>query len=527
MKILKAIIKPFSLLDKYERCFVLVYLLTLVLGIWHALPNFNVVGDESPYVIGVLKAFQAHTVVPHIIYPYSISWYLSYLLHIPFLAIMLILQGSVSGLEHFVVYNQEVLYYIPRFITVISTLYLIAVFFLLAREASLNVRHKYVVAFLAFTNILFAFVAHTGKMWTLSLGIFVASFYFFDKTLRSDSLSLEKLPWHRNPLFYAILFPFLGMTNFAINMISLVNILVLSYVHYKNKLLWQKIIKFNVIGALVFGVFLLLNLNGWLTHGSMAPVVEGHHILDSLKFLTVYTFYTFPFVILLLALSLYKVKRLDLRIKVLVSYFLLYTLLIIIVAPWASVWPYMFLRYLLYPGFIITLMLLYVDIKAWKVSYVFVALSILFFLKTIYLLMLPTTYNLARTYIVNNLKDSLIVNNTFEINLPKSQAAYAMTDPVKCETKCKYVLEHEADKSEPGLLVIDSITEKDTWAQLKNSEAYIVGFESVDKPTAVFSNSLSGGAYVSMEHNLGKYGLDFIRVDRLGQPIYVYYNPGK
>lgn len=530
MKILKFIVKPFSLLDKREKWFILGYFGALILGIWHALPNFNVVGDEWPYVVAVFQAFKAHTIIPHIIYQYTISWYLNYLFQIPFLAILLIfLKGSVSSLEHFLVYHQEVAYYVPRLVTVLASIYLVSIFFLLGRNNALSKRHVWTVASLIFTSIIFVAMAHTGKMWIVSLLLFTISFYFLDLTLRNDTGLLRVLPWHRNPLFYAVLFPFLALANFSLNIVAMINIAALMFLYRKDTVLLKKIIKFGIVGSLVFLTFFLLNINGWLDRSLLLDVERS--TLGSLKFLFLYTLYTFPFLSVLLAFSFFKTEQIDIRIKILAVEAFVYGALIFALAPWVGVWPQMYLRYLLYLGFIIALMLLYLDIKIWRVAYLMVFVSILFFLKTIFLLSVPTTYNLARDYLIKNAGGSLVINDLFEVNLPKNQAAYKLTDAGGCETRCKYILEHGDDSREPGLLVADLKTDKSVLGKFKNSASYITSLhQSLEapldnlKPVFIASNSLQDDHFVAMEFGLGEYSLDFLNSSRLGRPIYVFYS---
>lgn len=528
MKILKFILRPFVLLTKQEKWFVLGYSFALFLGIWHALPNFNVVGDEYPYVVGVFQAFKAHTIIPNILYHYTLSWYLNYLLQIPFLALLLIFfKGSVSSLEHFLIYHQEVAYYVPRFISAAATIYIVSVFFLLARKENVSDPHKWVVVCLIFTNILFIAIAHTGKMWMVSLLLFITSFYFLDKTLRSDRSVLESLEWEHNPLFYAVVFPFLALANFAFNIVTFIHIGVLLFLYYKNKTLIQKIIKFGIVGGLIFTTSFLLNIHGWLDRSLILEVERS--ILGSLKFLFIYPLYVFPFLLLLLAFSLFKDRSLDLRVKILGIELVVYGALVFIIAPWVGVWPELYLRYLLIPGLIIATMLLYVNIKMWRMAYVLVFLSTLFFLKTIFLLTIPTTYNLARNYLIDNAGNNLVINDLFEINLPKNQASYRMNDRDGCETRCKYILEHGDDNSKPGLLVIDLKTDKNIENKQANSKKFLTSFDfpleaplEYLTPTFIAENSLSEDRFVAMEHGLGAYSLDFIKTSRLGRQIYIY-----
>src|SRR6185369_15890477 len=105
-----------------ERLVLALFVVGSFIGIWHALPMTNVVADEQYFVGGVLRALEAHSVLP--LWgdvPYgTITFYLNYLLEIPLLTVLFAFKGfHLSGLMNFLVLHPWVNYLVPRFVSAV------------------------------------------------------------------------------------------------------------------------------------------------------------------------------------------------------------------------------------------------------------------------------------------------------------------------------------------------------------------------------------------------------------------------
>jgi hypothetical protein len=284
----------------------------------------------------------------------------------------------------------------------------------------------------------------------------------------------------------------------------------------------KKLLQYAGSGFLAFLISFALNFHGWMTHESVNPAVHGAHVWGSLEFFTLYLFAVFPTIIILVIMHVRDFKGSPI-VRIILAELALYVLAMMAVAPWAGLWPLSYLRYLLYPGFLCACLLLLVKPKHLALWYVSSAIALIFFAKTIFLLCVPTTYNQARSYVLEHAGNNLVVNYLFELNLPKNVDSYRIVDPNACSLACTASLGASAPAR--GLFVIDSTTLPEERERLAGKRGnYFVSFDRPDSYTDIFlaSNGLGNGRAVSMEYGLGLYSSDLLKSSRLGRTIYVY-----
>ena len=338
-----------------------VYIFTLFLGIWHAFPNTDVVGDESPYVWDVLTSLESKTLIPLMDYSYSLSFYANYALMT--IVRLLFFGGNIASLSSYLNSTPWIFYLLPRFVSVIATALLLYFFLRLAKHCKVSFAQRLGAASLIFTNIIFAVIAHTGKMWLLSLLLFFLSFYFLTEAFYREK-ELTKIIWYRNPIFYSIIFAFLSLANFPFNIIALLNIVYIYYFFYRPSPSLRSLIIYSTITSLfLFLITFLLNYHGWVTQNS----ANGPGSLDALPaFIWSYLIIGSLIVMPWLLLSLFNVRKI-LEKKpfwIVTSYLVSYILLLALRATWVGAGPAIYWRYLIYPVFFVGLMLLFVEIRS-------------------------------------------------------------------------------------------------------------------------------------------------------------------
>jgi len=500
---------------------IFIYFIILIIGIWHAFPNLKIVGDEAPFVGGVLRAMQDRTLLPNIDYSYTLSFYANYLLMIPFVLIgLLLFGGNTAMLTKFLMENVYLAYFIPRLLSVGSAMIILALFLSMMRKRGKSFKERLVVSSIVFGNIIFLVIAHTGKMWMFSLLLWFISFYFFDKAI-SEVIQPDEV-FYKSPYFWSPIFAFLAFANFPINVIALIFVAWLWLHAWINKLPYKALLAGTILGASFFVVLFLLNQDGWLIQNSITPVGERN-------LLGIFSYFLYGALILMPLHILYllfctKIK-LSTPVKALIVSLCAYVILVGWRASWIGSLSEGYWRYFVYITFIAGVMFLYFETRRRSISLILALISVCFLLRVDYLLSIPTTYNEARDYLVEN-NSQLVVNYDPYLDLPKNQNSYLLTENSLCQSRCLFGrLSHE-NKSK--LFVIDSETKTSEFERVfKDSNSYLLvtGIEqSTNSPLIVFSNGLKKEEEMGVDNNLGPYLIDLFKVERFGPELFIYKN---
>jgi hypothetical protein len=205
---------------------------------------------------------------------------------------------------------------------------------------------------------------------------------------------------------------------------------------------------------------------------------------------------------------------------------ILYATVVIVRAPWIGDDPGGYLRYFMYPVFFLGCLALYVNIRRPKMYYGLALIGCIFMFKTAYLLAVPTTYNVVREFLIENVGDTPVVNEVGELDLPQSTISYRLTRTDLCQSKCQYALSVPVS----GLLVVDDKTDMqragDT-LRMATTSILVTTVQRADKePLFEAGNGVSDGDFASMDRNLGVYSWNLLRMNRLGAPIFIYKSTG-
>ena len=145
------------------------FILGSFIGIWHALPMLNVILDEQYFVGGVLRAIEVKSLLPLASeVPYgTITFYLNYLLQIPFLLALFAWKGfSIVALKTYLVLNPEIAYLVPRFLSAILASLVAILYDRFLRSEGLPLLHRFAVL-----SVIFCTVIRSAPLPTLKISI--------------------------------------------------------------------------------------------------------------------------------------------------------------------------------------------------------------------------------------------------------------------------------------------------------------------------------------------------------------------
>ncbi|OGY45194.1 MAG: hypothetical protein A2744_01405 [Candidatus Buchananbacteria bacterium RIFCSPHIGHO2_01_FULL_44_11] len=524
----------------WEKLVLLMLAVSFFVGIGHAFPMFNVISDEMYFVGGVLRAMENHTILPAAgDVPYgTLTYFLNYILVAGFLIILLPFFGfSVFNLKMYLVQSPELIYFLPRLLSALLALVLLWLFNQMFKKELADYRSRLLLLILLFTNLLVVSVLHTGKVWVLSIVLSVTSFYFFYQAL-SQRRSPEFGKKLANPLFFSIFFAFLAALNFPIFIFGLINIPILILYFWPDKKMVLAIVEYTlfalglyiVISLLNFGGIKTLFINTFTAYRPLDSTVltDNLSVLSSIWLNTQKTLAFFAPLILFLVLVVKNGIKNKILFFAATAYFLTYFFTISVVATWATTF-YAYSRYLMPLGFFLTLLIASFNFNFRKYFYLIGAVSLVYFSFLLYYLSVPTTFNQAYDFVQKNINQEnvVIINQVWELQLPKNKPSYLLEKENFCATKCRNTITYDLNPYfQP--LVIDRHTQEDvaispdaTVYYFENNQQVNLGLELV----ASFENNLTSKTkeFFSVDSRLANYfDFDFFRIKNFGSNIYVY-----
>jgi len=401
--------------------------ITFFIGIWQGFPILDIIGDEMYFVGGVLRAMSAGTIFPLLgdVQYGMITYYLNYLLMIPFLGVM---YSITDNARQFLTENPHYAYLVLRVLSAIAGLGFLRIFYLFIKKEIKDNKMKVFLIVMMFSNMLFTMILHTGKVWVISTLLAYASFYYLYKAItRGKNIDA----------FISILLAFLALANFQMMGVFLINIPILLY-YFRGKTIKYSIISFVIFAAVVLSNFqnVISFTNVTFTH---YMVIEQYTVIGSLalNFKKIFMFY--PLFLILLPFGKIRNKKL---FWLSVAYSLTYFIGISLIGRWSTT-DYSYTRFLFPLAPFIMMIVVSLDIKFRKVFYLIGAVSMVYFLFTIYYMSVPTTYNVARNYVIN-------VPN---LQLPKNKKSYLNIQSKFCSSKCREIIENDLNKDFLPLII--------------------------------------------------------------------------
>lgn len=525
-----------NFISSWENKILLILCLTFFIGIWHALPIKDVIADELYFVGSVLRAFENHTILPAAgDVPYgTLTYLLNYFLIGFFLLVLLpFFKFNILALKLYILNSANLMYLAPRLISAgLAIIFVVLIYKILKREIS-EPKSRIFLMILLFTNMIVVLILHTGKMWVLSTLLVLVSFYFVYRAIDQAEIDAKKLS--RN-IFLSVIFSWLAFANFPLNFYALINIPILIVVFRRQPGFFRRLFKYELVGLAIFIAIILVNfggiekqissifsdyrpLNGVLTSNSNLSAAKSF-LYNSARAL-----FLFPLLLFTLIWSATKqIKNKKLFILAL-AYGVGYFCLVSIVATW-SVDFQSALRYLFPLGFFIILLIASFKTYFSKVFYLIGLISLIYFVPTLYFLSIPTTYNQAYSWILNNLNDqgNVIINNVAQLQLSKNKASYLLERPDKCSTRCHNVIDYNLN-GDIKPLIIDQFSQKDLTFDGKD----IYYIEETSQPAndrqlvKTFKNNINDRFYYEVDYNMGNYfDLNYWKIRNLGKNVYIY-----
>ncbi len=521
-----------------DRLLFIFFSISFFVGIWHAFPILDIVSDEMYFVGGVLRAMENHTILPQVDdVPYgTITYLLNYIATVFNLIVLVpIFSFKISALKLYLIQSPSIMYLSTRIISsIISIFYLIIISKFLKKEHSEN-KVRYFLLILVFTNVLTTTILHTGKQHVLSIFLVIASFYYLYMAVANEA-SDDRTVRNKNAS-WSIIFSFLALSNLPLNGYSLITIPILIYYFKSDRDFLKKIGKYILIGMILSGAIIALN-SGSIRHQIISvftdykPLLVENDTIPNMSFgtsLTTYTkklIYLFPLILLTLLLSIKSGIKNRKLFTISTVYFLTYFFTVVFLATWPVEFG-SFLRYLVPLNFFLFFILSSLNLKFKNYFYPIIAVSLLYFILTLYYLSIPTTYNKAVIWIDENLRnvDTTIISSVHDFRLTKNKKSSIMAQDLFCGTKCKSIIENDLNSDFKPLVIDDQSLMTATSTVKSYKGFYFIEEKPLTDPRyekiAEFTNNSKD--YFSVDYNLGFYlNFDYLKIDRLGKNIYIY-----
>lgn len=497
-------------MTKFEKAYLGIFFITLLWGLWHALPQTSVVADESTFVGAVLRAMEAKTLVPTIEASYTLSFYASYIAMVPVVMWALMVSGmSVAGAAAWLNDHYALLYLVPRMVSVCASVGIAYLLLRLMREEGACLRDRLLCTTLALTPIIVVAIMHTGKMWALSALLVLWATYLCARVARNDAAG----PWYYSPLFWLPGAAALSVANFPLAIIAGIPYAYAAWLVRSNVEQRALLLKSSVLWGIIGAALVAVNLHGWVSQSAATPV-ETFAPLAAVGWQLLLLPVMLPGLFLALALNAHRIRSRALA-AVIGLELAAYILLVALRAPWvvASV---DYLRYYFLVAILMGALLACVFLNYRKVVYALACVSLLFFGKTLYLLGMPTTYNQAHDWVVKTVagREAVLKNTVSVLDLPRTARAYAMLKEGLCASKCEQEL---AQPTSPYRYTLIS-NETDPAKAQGLVPDYTLSSTSTGA-TPLFGHA---GEYYAMNHRLGLYTPRYLALERLGEPIYLY-----
>lgn len=518
-----------------EDVVVTVFGASFFIGIWYAPGMVNTITDVWAFGGGVLRAMEAHTLIPGSDVNYgTISFYQSYVLMAVALAFGFVFNGfDIEALKSFLILNPSLSLLIPRVASVLAALALLVVVYRFLKTHVTSAWWRFALLVLTFGNVLAMLLARSGKMWMLSIALGVISFIYLYRALTEERQrgAPGKLA------FISVMTAFLATANFPFAGVFLINIPIIFVFFSRTAHAFRRLFLIVASGFAVFiGIFMLNMQNTidlvWtftkqLFDTSLQSISNIRPALTPVESFMVnarQAVEAFP----LLLLALVPALRTRLRDKTLAVLSLLYIIVYMVAVSIVFRIDHgieLNVRHIFPVGFFLMFLILAFEAPARRVAVIFVFVGVALYSYSALLLSLPTTYNSASDFIVEAYRDKniRIDENIFELTIPMNKASYALFADADCGSTCQYRRSLASDiPFRP--LVVTGETDTALLDTLPPPNLLVVEREISDcTPIARFGNNIPDNEIFDIDINLGRMLLpSYYTLQRLGKNIYIY-----
>jgi hypothetical protein len=513
---------------------------TFFIGVWYAIPMVNTITDVWGFGGGVLRAMEAHTILPAVgDAPYgTISFFQNYLAMIIALLFGFVFMGfDIEALKTFLILNPSYSLIPSRIVSALTAaaLFVVVYRFLKLHVASMWWRVSLLI--LVFGNPLTALLVRSGKMWMLSIAFGVVSFIYLYRSLREE----QQMGVPGRLAFISILTAFLATANFPFAGVFLVNIPIILWLFPKTAASLYKL-TYMVLGsgALFLGIVALnfqntFNLVKEFTVSALQPTTKA--VVDSKPTLSfVEAFWvnfrqaveSFPLLLMALLFVAIVVAKLHVRDKVLVYLAVTYSLVWIVMASVlfrADHGLALNVRHVFPLCFFLMFFIVAFSEPSRRVATVFGFVGVAVYAHTVILLSVPTTYNNAYDFVVAEYgdKEILIDERVFEFSLPMNRSSYELYREDSCGSACTYGRILDAASTFTPIVVTD-LTDRSKLRALPPPDLVILEQNIPGcTPIARFGNNVPDNEVFDIDINLGRMLMpSFYKLHQLGNNIYIY-----
>lgn len=520
---------------KAEDWVVALFGASFFVGVWYALPMVNTITDVWAFGGGVLRAMEAHTLLPGYGVSYgTVSFYQNYIAMAVALFLALPLYGfDIAALKSTLVLNPSYSLLVPR---IVSALTAVAVLALVYRFLKVHVHDAWwrlALLMLVFGNVLTALLTRSGKMWILSIGLVVISFIYLYRALTEE----REAGVPGKLAATSVITAFLATANFSFAGLFLVNIPIL-FLAFPRTFESLKRLAYSVAGgAALLLLFFALNAENTVTQLSefIVPMLDpaARAISGSFSRLTFFeslmvnsrqAVEAFPLILLALVFALWGGMRDRLLAYLSLAYLSLYILAVAFIFR-TDHGLSLNVRHIFPLCFFLLFFIAAYKPPARLVAGAFFAVGLLVYLYTLFLFSAPATYNAATDFIVDRYREApiRIDEHIFELTLPTNKASYALFASSSCGSACTHMRAMERDIAfQPTVVTRDS--DPVLVADLALPDVIVVEQEIADcTPLALFGSGVADDEVFDIDINLGRMLLpSFYSLERLGKNIYVY-----
>ncbi len=515
--------------------------LTLFVGLWHGFPITNVVADEGFFSGAVLRALEAHSILPlPLDVPYgTITYYISYVVIGLGLLVMWPFFGfNIAALKSFIIQNPWIVYGLARLVSfALAIICLLAIYKALRRYVE-DYRTRLVIIVSLFGTLLVNVIFHTSKVWILSTVLMLASFYCLVRALEgidTPQTETQKKKW----IWGSVITAFLSFANFPFMGMSLITLPILLFYFWKDTKCRKLIIVSTSIGALLFLLIVASNFSGIkaqvysiIFDYSFSEGAKIHNVslLTSVALHLKKIVLMFPVLLMMLFYCVWKGKVQCRRLFVSsLIYIAVYVVLIIIVDRWSTN-DKEGVRYLFpVPFLLMTLIASYrVDWK--KIFLIPAIITIIFIVPTIYFLSIETTSHRAISYVrekFGNSDDVVFINHVgADTPIPQNKASYLLSKEVECGTKCQITIEKDLEKDFKPLSLDNHTDPVKLKKALEHADVYFVE-RAVSTSTNMllvdsFTNPIDDLNFYSLDNTGSYFDLNYFGIKQYGPNIYIY-----
>lgn len=517
-----------------EDWFVAFFGASFFIGIWYALPMVNTITDVWSFGGGVLRAMEAHTLLPGIGVDYgTLSFYQNYVAMVVALAASIPFFGfDITALKTTLILNPSYSLIVPRIVSALTSVALLVIVYRFLKVHIQGAEWRLALLMLAFGSVLTTLLVRSGKMWMLSLLLIVVSFIYLYRAVTEErekgQVGLLS--------FTSIITAFLAASNFLFAGLFLVNIPVLLFVFWRTPAIWKRLAAMVAFGVAVFLGFFALNAGNVVEQASgfvmqfFDPGPAGAGVQASLTMFGSFTVNarqaveSFP----LLLVALIPVAYAGIRDKTLFSLAALYSALYMIavsVVFRTDQGLALNVRHIAPIGFFLLFLLASCKPPARFVSRALLLFGFAVYVYTLVLLSIPTTYNAAYDFIEKRYssQDIRIDEDIFELTLPMNKASYELFSPASCGSTCTHMRILPGDIAFRPIIVTD---ESDPGAieNLPPPDLIVVSHAITGcTPLTRFGNDVPDDEIFDIDINLGRMLMpSFYRLRQLGKSIYIY-----